>query len=814
MSESDKIKTTLLAQKLTEAQEALVNLGPKFNDGLTLIALQAFLKIKDLESSQVLQYFLKNGLTEKDYAKFVNLERKDDPNQIPDVLIKGEEIGRPGLYLMKVNVMDDMQAARAACLGQLTNCCQSLSGEAGEPCAIHGLTSPNGGFYVVCQGDVNHPKIEDKLIGQCWAWRSQSGAMVFDSIEVVKQIKYNDASKKQVVDFYHYLAEKLVLEKGIAKVACGAKSGISSNLGLEVCFYEDEYPIDYSNYRDSYQQKLIYDALHPYYTYSLHKSCQDFTNNIISEAINSDKALAEVKQFVELLNYVFIQDLPLIKTKINSLLTNKNKDDDFKKLVDLIQKYIMIDKDKIISTEEQEFLLNEMKGLNLIDKVGVSYLIWVVKNGHADICEKLIESGTDINKSNNNGLTALMLAAEAGHADICQKLIAKGANINIKNDHGETALMLAAMAGHAGVFEKLIKGVEDINITNNRGETALMLAVKAGHIAFFEKLIEAGADIYIKDSCGNTALIFSAEGGYSNIFEKLIESSEDINITNNHGDTALMLAAKAGHADVCEKLINGVKDINIINNRGETALMFAAKAGHIAILKKLIEAGADINIKDNQGNTALIFSAEAGHSAICEELIAKEVDIHAKGSYGNTALILAAKKGLADICVKLIKQGADITVANQFHQTTLFFSVAMGLKDICEKLIEKGADLNAGKGDQTPLGIAVRRGNADICEILIKKGADIHGKYPQFDLLQGGEQEVTIFDLAPDNFKKKLEKMIKELSPQKNSSVMTPLYELHTDKSEGMNTTKIPAHSAGEPLPENDTIKEAPNKLR
>jgi hypothetical protein len=96
--------------------------------------------------------------------------------------IDGNDLGYPGFYFKKINVQDEKEAARAACLGKLTKCCQSLSGEAGEPCVIHGLTSSNGGFYILCEGDLTNPKISDSVIAQSWVWRSTTNALVFDSI--------------------------------------------------------------------------------------------------------------------------------------------------------------------------------------------------------------------------------------------------------------------------------------------------------------------------------------------------------------------------------------------------------------------------------------------------------------------------------------------------------------------------------------------------------------------------------------------------------------------------------------------------------
>ena len=83
------------------------------------------------------KYFLANGLTRQDYDKFIELDRTHAGEEIPDITIDGAGMGYPGYYLKKIPVATDADfAAKAAVLGKLTGCCQSLSGEAGEPCAI------------------------------------------------------------------------------------------------------------------------------------------------------------------------------------------------------------------------------------------------------------------------------------------------------------------------------------------------------------------------------------------------------------------------------------------------------------------------------------------------------------------------------------------------------------------------------------------------------------------------------------------------------------------------------------------------------
>lgn len=72
---------------------------------------------------------LDHGLTKNDFTKFLNLKRQNDDTQIPNITIDGKDFGYPGVYIKKVDVMDELQAAEAAYFGKLTNCCQSLSGE-------------------------------------------------------------------------------------------------------------------------------------------------------------------------------------------------------------------------------------------------------------------------------------------------------------------------------------------------------------------------------------------------------------------------------------------------------------------------------------------------------------------------------------------------------------------------------------------------------------------------------------------------------------------------------------------------------------
>lgn len=289
--------------ELLQAQLDLVKtsfeLGRTF-DELDIYELKAYNAQYKSQTQLELKYFLDHELTTKNYEDFLHLTRVDDDTRIPPVVINGTEIGYPGYYLRRLNVTTSADAAMAACLGKLSDCCQSLSGEAGEPCARHGLTSPDGGFYVVCKGDINNPSINDELICQSWVWRSESGALVIDSIEAKKEQQENHleehaedheelleenlqnddsieddgffdadleerdelanfATIKIAKAFYYELAYKLLQKYNIPKISCGNTSGISKDVLGNSFIASYELPTDYNEYRDSHNQVMMCD---------------------------------------------------------------------------------------------------------------------------------------------------------------------------------------------------------------------------------------------------------------------------------------------------------------------------------------------------------------------------------------------------------------------------------------------------------------------------------------------------------------------------------------------------------------------------
>ncbi|CAL4082083.1 unnamed protein product, partial [Meganyctiphanes norvegica] len=64
------------------------------------------------------------------------------------------------------------------------------------------------------------------------------------------------------------------------------------------------------------------------------------------------------------------------------------------------------------------------------DFFGQTPLYIASKRGHADVIEKLVASGADVNKVDIFGQTPLYIASKRGHADVIEKLVASGADVN------------------------------------------------------------------------------------------------------------------------------------------------------------------------------------------------------------------------------------------------------------------------------------------------------------------------------------------------------------------------------------------------
>ncbi|CAG8732672.1 9207_t:CDS:2, partial [Racocetra fulgida] len=134
------------------------------------------------------------------------------------------------------------------------------------------------------------------------------------------------------------------------------------------------------------------------------------------------------------------------------------------------------------NVEIVEILINANARVDLCNNENITPLIIAAYNGHADVCQTLIDLGNaNVNFQDNSRKSALSLAAYEGHVEVIKILLSRGANANIIDEYGWTPLMLAAFSGHSNVCHLLLENNANKHITAKNGKTSVALAREAGH---------------------------------------------------------------------------------------------------------------------------------------------------------------------------------------------------------------------------------------------------------------------------------------------------------------------------------------------
>ncbi|ALC06509.1 ankyrin repeat-containing protein [Corynebacterium deserti GIMN1.010] len=108
----------------------------------------------------------------------------------------------------------------------------------------------------------------------------------------------------------------------------------------------------------------------------------------------------------------------------------------------------------------------------------VNKIFGLAREGGAEAAETLgayVDSGVDVDLSNQDGNSLLMLAAYAGQVDVVKALIARGADVNRVNNRNQAPLAGAIFKKEDAVIEALIEaGADPLAGTPTALDTAKM----------------------------------------------------------------------------------------------------------------------------------------------------------------------------------------------------------------------------------------------------------------------------------------------------------------------------------------------------
>ena len=188
---------------------------------------------------------LEHAVDEEDFDEALELSKKAPVvKNIPDIVIEGEKFDMPGAKFHRL-AADDI---RGLFLGEMTDCCQSIS-SVGHECAAHGFTSEDSGFYVV-------QNAKGRVVGQTWAWRGEKGELVFDSLETLGENVKPEQWYKLTRAFRKALGKK---PNGVTALHVG--EGGATPKSLTDAFNhasKPAIPLGYNGYRDSHDQVVVW----------------------------------------------------------------------------------------------------------------------------------------------------------------------------------------------------------------------------------------------------------------------------------------------------------------------------------------------------------------------------------------------------------------------------------------------------------------------------------------------------------------------------------------------------------------------------
>ena len=118
-----------------------------------------------------------------------------------------------------------------------------------------------------------------------------------------------------------------------------------------------------------------------------------------------------------------------------------------------------------------------------IDKFGRTDLHYAANEGRVNDVKRLLSSGANVNRADNNGWTPLHFAAQSNCVEVTSILIAAGAELEKRDSNGNTPLFRAVFSskGNGEVIAKLRDAGADSYAKNDSEISPVSLAYSIGN---------------------------------------------------------------------------------------------------------------------------------------------------------------------------------------------------------------------------------------------------------------------------------------------------------------------------------------------
>ncbi|KER25453.1 hypothetical protein T265_07077 [Opisthorchis viverrini] len=309
--------------------------------------------------------------------------------------------------------------------------------------------------------------------------------------------------------------------------------------------------------------------------------------------------------------------------------------------------------------ETVKLLIQYRATIDVMDKFGITPLMWSVYNNHKKVSIYLLDNGAKytkltkqgqtiihfvaeanaigilkylyqkyhilkIDEPDHTGLTPFLVAAHRGNQTLMEVFYKQRCNVLQKDRRGRSALHLAAWKGHMGVMAYLLKlpqMLELINDLDSQGNSPLHYATDLNQQEIVRLLLIAGANPDITSETKDTPLIEVSRLGYHTCIETLLAHKANRKATTKNGNSALHEATLANLPDTIYFLIRHQFDVEATNNRGQTPLHLAVEQNKLETVEALLLVGASLGVKCKDGITPLEVAARASYSTLVDLII-------------------------------------------------------------------------------------------------------------------------------------------------------------------------------------------------
>ena len=262
--------------------------------------------------------------------------------------------------------------------------------------------------------------------------------------------------------------------------------------------------------------------------------------------------------------------------------------------------------------------------IHLANESGLTALHYAVGKGNFNLFQYLLQNGNDLSGKTKDKRSSLHIAAVNGHADLCERLLETyNLDIHLADDDGKTVLHYAAESGNWYLFQYLIRKGSDVSSETKDKQNSLHIAAAKGHADLCKKLLEIyNLDILLTDDNGWAVLYNAAESKNLDLFQYLLRKGSNAFSKTKDKQNSLHIAAVNGHADLCKILLEIYNlDILLTDDDGWTVLHHAAQSGNLHLFQYLIGKGSDVSSKTKDKQNSLHIAAMNGHAGLCKIIL-------------------------------------------------------------------------------------------------------------------------------------------------------------------------------------------------